>query len=131
MKPTRTKKQTYELPLPSEHEEQVSFFSEVHLNTQRYPHWEFIFAIPNGGHRHVVVAAKLKAEGVKRGVPDICIPFPRGRYHGMYIEMKKKGNTTSPKQKEYLVFLESVGYVTVVCYSATEAMKMLKWYEKL
>jgi len=43
-----------------------------------YPNARKIFAIPNGGHRNVVVAGKLKAEGVRAGVPDLCFPEARG-----------------------------------------------------
>ena len=52
-----------------------------------------IFAIPNGGARNVVTAAKLKAEGVLAGVPDLCVPMARCGFHGLYIELKngKKG----------------------------------------
>jgi hypothetical protein len=53
------------------------------------------YAVPNGGHRHPAVAAKLKWTGVKRGVPDIAIVW-RGR--AIYIEMKAhKGRLATPQ----------------------------------
>lgn len=43
------------------------------------------FAVPNGGLRNNAVAGKLKAEGVKPGVPDILIVY-QGRL--ICIELK-------------------------------------------
>ena len=37
-----------------------------------------VFHIPGGGSRHPAEAARLKAQGVKAGVPDLCIPVARG-----------------------------------------------------
>lgn len=50
---------------------------------------------PNGGHRHPAVAAKLKWQGVKKGVPDVAIIW-RGR--AIFIELKAHGGRLSPDQ---------------------------------
>lgn len=47
-----------------EHTEQTALFSRLALYEGKYPELRWIFAIPNGGHRHIAVAAKMKAEGV-------------------------------------------------------------------
>lgn len=52
--------------------------------------------VPNGGHRHPAVAAKLKWLGVKPGVPDIFIVW-RGR--SIFIELKAHKGTLSDAQK--------------------------------
>ena len=44
-----------------------------------------IFAIPNGGFRHITTAKKLQREGVKSGVPDLFIPVIRPQYGGMFL----------------------------------------------
>ena len=68
-------------------------------------------AIPNGGKRAISVAKKLKAEGVKRGVPDLFIPELK-----LWVEMKKvKGGSTSKEQKEWILYLNDCGYKAVVC----------------
>ena len=61
----------------SEHHEQCALFAWLRL---QWPDLDRVsFAIPNGGHRHKAVAGKLKAEGVKAGVPDIFIAYPIAR----------------------------------------------------
>ena len=57
----------------SEHQEQVALFRWAEFAIARWPELALMYAIPNGGHRHKAVAAGLKAEGVKRGVPDVCL----------------------------------------------------------
>ena len=87
---------------------------------------EIIYAIPNGGQRNVVVAAKMKAEGVTAGVPDLFVAAMRGGYGGLYVEMKKsrvgkrgelvdKG-TLSDAQREMIPRLIKKGYKVAVCY---------------
>ena len=55
----------------------------------KYPELELMYAIPNGGKRHIHTAVVLKQTGVKSGVPDIFLPVRRGK-HGLFIEMKRK-----------------------------------------
>jgi len=89
-----------------------------------------MYHVPNGGHRNKATAARLKAAGVKAGVPDVVLPAPKGVYHGLYIEMKVKPNTPTDNQKEWLTYLKSVGYQTAVCYSYEEAIKVIVAYLK-
>ncbi len=63
--------------IPTEHVEQVSLMRWAALTKRRRPELALLYAIPNGGDRHKAVAAKLSAEGVKSGVPDLCLPVPR------------------------------------------------------
>lgn len=55
---------------PSEHAESVQLMQLVRLHENKHPELRWLFAVPNGGHRNKVAASKLKAEGVKPGVPD-------------------------------------------------------------
>ena len=54
-----------------EHVEQAALFRWAEFARARLPELTLLHAIPNGGHRHKATAARLKAEGVKRGVPDL------------------------------------------------------------
>lgn len=88
-----------------------------------------MFAIPNGGERNVIVAAKLKAEGVRANVPDIFLPAPRGPWHGLFIEIKKPGkHHVQPGQKECIAKLQALGYGACVCVGWQEAVKVIENY---
>lgn len=87
------------------------------------------FAIPNGGHRDLVTATIMKRTGTKRGVPDIFIPIPTKRAHGLFIEMKRKdGGVVSKHQQEWIEKLIDNGYDAVVCKGADEAIKTIELY---
>ena len=96
-----------------------------------HPELALIYAIPNGGSRDIREAKNLKRQGVKAGVPDLCLPVPKGAYHGLYIEMKVGRNTPSVKQKEWLAALSTNGYAVAVCYGAAEARKYIEKYLRL
>ena len=68
--------------------------------------------------------------GLKNGVPDICLPAPRGKYHGLYIEMKVGRNTPTDSQAKYLEFLTAQGYCAVWCVGANNAINTIKSYLK-
>lgn len=112
----------------SEHEEQVALFAEFRKNQEKYPELESAFAVPNGGQRHVAVAAKLKAEGVKAGVPDIFIPAPRGNSHGLFVELKARGGYVSDHQRYMMALLCQQGYACIVSYGWKEAWKEIEEY---
>lgn len=120
----------------SEHLIQVAVFDVLRLNESQDPRLKWIYAIPNGGHRHPAVAGKLKAEGVKRGISDICIPFPAYLgmddggtvLHGGYIEMKDGKKKPTAEQEEFLLFLEENGYFNAVAHSADEALNFIEDY---
>lgn len=96
----------------AEHWLQVRLFYTLEVN---YPkEYEFIFAIPNGGHRTARAASLMMYEGQKGGTPDIFIPIPRGSYHGMFLEVKTDKGNASAKQKVKLALYERMGYYTVV-----------------
>ena len=90
----------------SEHLHQVS---AVNWFRDTYP-GVLIFAIPNGGMRNPMIAAKMRREGVTPGVPDLFIPEWR-----LFVEMKDIGGRTSKEQREMIAELQRVGYQCEVC----------------
>ena len=113
---------------PTEHEEAVLFADWCQAERLTDPRLALIFAIPNGGHRQIGVARKMKAEGVKRGVPDYLLPVPNGEYHGLFIELKTKTGSTSKEQKQWLHALTQQGYLAVVAKGADEAISTVQKY---
>lgn len=87
------------------------------------------FAIPNGGKRSKTEAARMVAQGVRPGVPDLMIPRAAGKYHGLFIEMKReKGSTTTSDQKAWIAALNAEGYFATVCKGFDEARKIIEQY---
>jgi hypothetical protein len=111
-----------------EHAEQAALMRWAALQSRRYPALEMLFAIPNGGRRDAVTGARLKAEGVKAGVPDIFLPWPAGGWHGLFIELKAQGGRPTQAQRWWIERLQEAGYMAEVCYGWEEAAEVLAAY---
>ena len=118
-----------------EHREQVAFFTWAGYARAEHAELDLLFAVPNGGHRHSTVAAKLRAEGVRAGVPDVCLPVARRgadgrRYNALWIEMKVPGGRLAPAQRRWRSLLERHGGAYRVCRSWVEAREVTLAYLK-
>lgn len=101
------------------------------MRSGAYPELELMYHIPNGGYRSKAEAARFRREGVKPGVPDICLPVPRGEYHGLYIELKRRdGGKVSKFQTEWIAKLNENGYLAVVCNGWEKAAETITQYLK-
>ena len=114
--------------IPTEHQEQSAVIAWAEVMKSQFPELAYLYACPNGGKRHVVVAMKMKREGVKSGVPDLFLPVKKSFASGFYIEMKRKGGVVSADQERWKLFLQSQGFRVVVCWSADEAIRELELY---
>lgn len=115
-------------PAPSESVEQQHLFTWAAFHAGKYPELELLHHIPNEGKRSRGTGGRMKAEGMKAGVPDVCLPVARGGWHGLYIEMKKQGGTVSKEQSKWLYSLSRQGYLTAVCYGWEAAAQIIKDY---
>jgi hypothetical protein len=97
-----------------EHIEQCALFQWLNDNAAATPDLAKAFAIPNGGYRNVRTAGRLKAEGVKPGIPDVMLLVARGDYHGLMIEMKRPGGVLSPSQADWHYTFAKDGYRVVL-----------------
>lgn len=113
---------------PSEHAEQVVIFKWARLSENKYPFLKYMYSTLNGVRLNMGQARRAKASGNKRGVPDIVLPYPSDGYHGLYIELKIPGNYPSKEQKEYIAYLNRVGYFAVACYGADDAIQTINNY---
>lgn len=115
--------------IPSEHAEQAALFRWWNLQYAKSDLRPLLFAIPNGGARNLATGALLKAEGVRRGVPDLCLAYPAGAYHGLWIEMKRRAHGyASVEQMAMISALRSVGYDVAVCRGWEEAREKSQNY---
>lgn len=113
----------------AEHDEQARYVRWVR---NAFPNF-VLASFPNGfygGGRGNVVAhmAKLKAEGLLPGMPDLILCVPRGPFHGLFLEFKVGKNKPSVRQLAVKERLEEYGYKVVVVYSAEEAVKQTLEY---
>lgn len=125
-----------------EHDAQVEVFQWAELMSNKYEELKLLMAIPNGasyggGGGRWNIAKRMKAEGVRSGVPDIFLPIPvvfpaEGLVKaGCWIEMKAGKNKLTPEQTWWMDRLSEYGYRTAICYSAKEAITALSEYLRL
>lgn len=116
----------------SEAQHQTQLFAEIKALTSKYPDLEWCYHVPNGEYRPAVTGVKLQAMGVKPGVPDICLPVPRGKYHGLYIELKsfKPSAKLSENQKHWIKHLQDSRYRVTVCFGWRSALDEIFKYLK-
>lgn len=115
-------------PQDIEHKQQVALFQWARLQSKAWPELDLMFAVPNGARTSIRTAVKLKAEGMKAGVPDICLPVPRKGFGSLFIEMKRKGGRLQDSQKEWATQLIANGNRVAVCYSTDEAISVISDY---
>ena len=94
-----------------------------YLDMRKVCYW----AVPNGGSRSKREAGRLKAEGVKAGVPDLTIVYD-GMYYG--LEVKKPATKTpkgylSKQQKSMIKKIEASGGSVKVVYSVADVILWL------
>ncbi|WP_019024079.1 MULTISPECIES: VRR-NUC domain-containing protein [unclassified Thioalkalivibrio] len=99
---------------------------------------DYLYAVPNGGNRGRIEAARLKGLGVKAGVSDLKLPLARGGYAGLYLEMKKPRSAfRSPREAERAISdsqaewrdrMIRAGYRWAIAYGWDEAREILTDY---
>lgn len=121
----------------------IAAAADTHVRSYPIPELELMHHIPNGGQRtgkfgSAAAGAKMKAEGVKAGIPDIFLPVPTiGRVcaglhmadgsvkqitvmgvlsSGLYIELKKPNEikSTSAAQDAVLAALYKLNYTVMI-----------------
>lgn len=125
--------------VPSEHWEQaqvVAYCDNLYVQ-RKYPELALLFSVPNGGYelagdpqRRAAAVAKLRAEGLRVGFPDLILPVARRGYGLLAIEMKstRKGAAPTPEQAAWGDRLRAAGHRAVVCYGHKEAIKEIETY---
>ena len=84
----------------------------------RYTYPQYIIcAVPNGGSRNAIEAAKLKREGVLAGFADLIIVAD---HRILFVEMKTEKGRMQDSQKAFKEKVEKLGFKYVVCRSFDE-----------
>ena len=110
---------------PTEEQEQAAVIEWRDLMSRQFPDLEDLIHIPNGGLRSKPEAARLKKIGVRPGVSDLFLPAPVGKYHGLWVEMKRQqGGRLSPDQKDWIDRMNRKGYLAVRADGAEESFEI-------
>jgi len=112
-----------------EHLMQIAIIAECGRRAEHDPRYRLLLAIPNGGHRSKRTAGKLKAEGVRAGVPDLFLPVAAHGMHGIWLELKCEKNKPSVAQAAWAKALREQGYCVEVVYDHPQhALNLIAWY---
>lgn len=115
-----------------EAEVQTSICQVLPFIYEQYPGLDLIFHIPNQrGSRSAQDNARLKRMGVKAGIPDFFLPVRKGKYHGLFIEIKSQKGKLSDTQKEVISKINEQGYAVQVVKSVDDFLSMIDEYYKL
>lgn len=112
----------------SEHQAQAALVAWAALHETTYPELRLLFAIPNAAKRSFKLAAVMKAEGLKSGVPDLCLPVSRCGYSALFIEMKTEGGKVSDDQQFFLHGLATNNNLAVVVWDWYLGAELIERY---
>lgn len=117
----------------SEHAQQVALFAALAELAVTVPDARWVFAVSNGFYGTAGQKGKMKAEGLRVGVWDVCVPFPRigkagGAYTGLWIELKVGKNYLSKEQVEFGTAMYRAGWDSGVFYNWEAAFERIKGY---
>lgn len=116
-------------PVPTESEEQKALFLWAAYNSGRHPELKWMYHVPNEGKRSVQRGAQMRAEGLKKGVPDVCLPVQRHGHGALYIEMKRvRGGRLTDEQKEWAEGLTRCGNLVRRCNGWEQAVEAIEDY---
>lgn len=89
-----------------------------------------LMAFPMQGGRSPRNGARMKAEGMRKGLPDMFLAVPNLRtgWAGLWIELKRPGGRVSPEQSDFLDDLRAQNYVCEVCWGFDHAKQTIESY---
>lgn len=93
----------------------VTWFRNTYRN-----HANLLYKNHNEGQKNIIAASIDKALGLTPGVPDLFLAIPNIKYYGLYIELKRPGQTISAKQDEMIALLRRQGYKVEIITSVQD-----------
>lgn len=95
---------------------------------REFPELKLLFHIPNERKCDPREGRRLKLMGVKAGVPDLFLPVPRGKYHGLFIELKAENGKPTESQLWWRNELNGQDYFSAVCCGWSQASELIISY---
>jgi len=96
----------------TEREFQAAVIQAAQWEALHTPQYNLLFHIPNENSH--------KTPGVKGGVPDLFLAVPRGKYGGLFIELKTGDGKPSQKQLDIIADLRAAGYVCHIIWDSVD-----------
>ena len=124
-------KHSIDLSTEDGHQYAVMLWSQQAGVRQKWPELAMLYHVENERQCSPQQAARRKRMGVKKGVPDLCLPVPRGQYAGLYIELKTPKGRTTPEQDWWIEHLNAAGCFAEVCHGWESAVRVIEWYMSL
>jgi hypothetical protein len=113
---------------PTEDAEQRTLISWCRWMEGQHPEIGMIFHIPNGEYRTMTSGKRLKAQGVRAGIPDLFLAVTTTKFSGLWIELKSQKGKVRPEQQEWITKLRLHGYAAYVCYGWKSAAETICEY---
>lgn len=88
----------------------------------------YLMANPLQSNRGPINGAKMKREGLRKGMLDLQLCIPRKDCAGLWIEMKTPRGKMSKSQTEFAALMVAKGYEVHVCRSVQEATQVITDY---
>ena len=95
---------------------------------QKWPDLKLLFHVKNETTEGARQVAVDRSSGVKRGVPDLCLPVARRGYHSLWVELKNETGRPSKEQKWWIEELGKQGCKASICHGWQEAVRLIEWY---
>lgn len=122
---------TVKMPCPTEEAEQAALIRWAMYEEGKWPELGLLYHVPNEGKRTKMTGGKLRMVGMRKGVPDLCLPVARGMHYGLYVEMKRRdGSTPTQDQADWLEKLDGQGYCVCWCRGWDAAAAVITAYIK-
>ncbi len=121
----------FDLSKETGHQQAVIAWAAQPTVRHRWPELALLYHVENERQCTAAQGAARKRMGVKKGVPDLCLPVQRGGYAGLYLEMKRPGGHVREEQHWWLEHLDMQGYCTAVCYGWEQARDRLIAYMEM
>lgn len=121
---------------PKEHDEQKALVEWWHSYSRALGlDWRLLVAVPNAqmllwsSNNPNAVVNYLLSEGMRRGMLDLILFLPRGQYHGLLIEMKRRTKgVVSDDQRTMARVIGEQGYYCQFCYGWDDARITVEKY---